>query len=301
MQSEAAKYVKCPDRALTVLSNVHKDHQMCHEIKPKWGKGGRSHNTSLSNVPPSLPSPSLPLLSARDMCTLSTSRHFQLGSADARTAASLPFPLFFTPLIILLSPLLHTASIHPPLYFPLPSLYPVILPRTFSPQADRKGRSCWRERACVISGCTWAKGELLIQPGKSTLQKRPAKGQTFISSGGEERGISQRQTKGVRHEQGLELGIGTQTMPGSVVLLLLSLLVLSTGSDARRIRKRGLNHKVRPLITFNSWLLDFTIGALLQLSHGEGSFVAEVRGAQVDLGQRPGCRLTHHPYTLNVL
>lgn len=35
-------------------------------------------------------------------------------------------------------------------------------------------------------------------------------------------------------------------MPGSVVLLLLSLLVLSTGSDARRIRKRGLNHKVGP-------------------------------------------------------
>ncbi|XP_019749876.1 WAP four-disulfide core domain protein 1-like isoform X2 [Hippocampus comes] len=32
------------------------------------------------------------------------------------------------------------------------------------------------------------------------------------------------------------------TMPGSLVLLL-SLLVLSTGSDARRIRKRGLNQK----------------------------------------------------------
>lgn len=36
------------------------------------------------------------------------------------------------------------------------------------------------------------------------------------------------------------------TVPGCVVpLLLVSLLVLSTGSDARRIRKRGLNHKVR--------------------------------------------------------
>lgn len=54
----------------------------------------------------------------------------------------------------------------------------------------------------------------------------------------------------MRHEKGLELGIGTQTMPGSVLLLLLlSLLVLSTGSDARRIRKRGLNHKVRLLIS----------------------------------------------------
>lgn len=152
MQSEATKYVKCPDRALTALSNVHKDHQMCHEIKPKWGQGGGL--TTLASLTFSPPSPSLPLLSARDMCTLSASRHFQLGSADARTAVSLPFPPFFTPLIILLSLLLHTASIHPLLYFPLPSLYPVILPRTFFPQADRKGRSCWRERACAISGCT---------------------------------------------------------------------------------------------------------------------------------------------------
>lgn len=35
-------------------------------------------------------------------------------------------------------------------------------------------------------------------------------------------------------------------MPGcAVLLLLLFLVVLPTGSDARRIRKRGLNHKVR--------------------------------------------------------
>lgn len=33
-------------------------------------------------------------------------------------------------------------------------------------------------------------------------------------------------------------------MPGCAVLLL-SLVVLSMGSNARRIRKRGLNHKVR--------------------------------------------------------
>lgn len=33
-------------------------------------------------------------------------------------------------------------------------------------------------------------------------------------------------------------------MPGSVLLLLSLLVLLSTGSDARRIRKRGLNHKV---------------------------------------------------------
>lgn len=35
-----------------------------------------------------------------------------------------------------------------------------------------------------------------------------------------------------------------QTMPGCAVLLL-SLVVLSMGSNARRIKKRGLNHKVR--------------------------------------------------------
>lgn len=34
-------------------------------------------------------------------------------------------------------------------------------------------------------------------------------------------------------------------MQDSVALLLLSLLVLSTGSESKRIRKRGLNHKVR--------------------------------------------------------
>lgn len=59
----------------------------------------------------------------------------------------------------------------------------------------------------------------------------------------------------MRYRESLELGFRTQTMPGSVVLLL-SLLVLSTGSDARRIRKRGLNHKVglltSPLTLFMS-------------------------------------------------
>ncbi|XP_068459512.1 WAP four-disulfide core domain protein 1 [Clinocottus analis] len=64
-------------------------------------------------------------------------------------------------------------------------------------------------------------------------------------------GIPQRQGKGgeerERRGTSLELGCRTQTMSGSVVLLLLllllSLLALSTGSDTRRIRKRGLNQK----------------------------------------------------------
>lgn len=48
--------------------------------------------------------------------------------------------------------------------------------------------------------------------------------------------------EGGRHREPLECGC-RRTMPGSLVLLV-SLLVLTTGSDARRIRKRGLNQKV---------------------------------------------------------
>lgn len=109
----------------------------------------------------------------------------------------------------------------------------------------------------------------------------------------------------MRYRESSELGFRTQTMPGSVVLLL-SLLILSTGSDARRIRKRGLNHKVRlltsPLMLFMGVQLSsmyfrtyfrifsrklITVQYHLcyreLLSHHEGSFVAEVRGGQLDL------------------
>lgn len=43
-----------------------------------------------------------------------------------------------------------------PLLFPLPSILSVILLCTFSPSGGYKGRSCWRERACVISSRTGA-------------------------------------------------------------------------------------------------------------------------------------------------
>lgn len=95
-------------------------------------------------------------------------------------------------------------------------------------------------------------------------------------------------------------------MPGSVLLLLLvSLLILATGSDARRIRKRGLNHKVRLAFFFFSFPFYrdkvFTVQhCCRQLpSRHEGSFVAEVRGHQVDPGQPPGCKL--EPFSLTVL
>lgn len=86
------------------------------------------------------------------------------------------------------------------------------------------------------------------------------------------------------------------SVPGCAVLLLVSLLVLSTGSDARRIRKRGLNHKVKLVFFFFFAFLfaillpqSFTIGdCCRQLpSHHEGSFAAEVRGHRVDMGQPP--------------
>lgn len=101
----------------------------------------------------------------------------------------------------------------------------------------------------------------------------------------------------------------TQTMPGSL-LVLLSLLVLSTGSDARRIRKRGLNHKVGHITSpfyCTYECVYFSVSGLFRESFkvevGEssqhcstmsarlqggtlscqGSFVSEVRGVRVGL------------------
>lgn len=112
---------------------------------------------SLLLSPPSSQHPPFPPFSpslTRDMCTRCASRQFQLWATDARTAAISPFPSFCSPNYspFFSSPhCLHSFS----LYFPLPSFYSVILPCTFS-SGRYKGRSCWRERACVISGCTWA-------------------------------------------------------------------------------------------------------------------------------------------------
>lgn len=79
-------------------------------------------------------------------------------------------------------------------------------------------------------------------------------------------------------------------MPGCAVLLL-SLVVLSMGSDARRIRKRGLNHKVRlhprgaDSVSFQSRVVCLNVSeqwglcGAERLSHHRGTFVAEVRGS----------------------
>lgn len=113
-----------------MLSNLHKDHQMCYKMQR--GERGGLTLTALSNSPPSLLSP--PLLSSRDMCTCCASRQFQLSVTDAQTAAVSPFPSLL-PLTILL-PFLYCLY-SSPLYFPLLFLYSVILPVTF-PQPDIK-------------------------------------------------------------------------------------------------------------------------------------------------------------------
>lgn len=112
-----------------------------------------------------------------------------------------------------------------------------------------KGRSCWRERACVTSGCTWAPESYCSSwKGNSAEEPQPLK---YWNKREEEGVTPQAEREG-----------DTQTMSGSVVLLL-SLLLLFTGSDARRIRKRGLNHKVRllnsPLSLFFFTLLPFIL------------------------------------------
>lgn len=112
-----------------MLSNLHKDHQMCYKMQR--GAKGRSH-THCPLQQSSLLSP--PLLSSRDMCTRCASRQFQLSVTDAQTAAVSPFPSLL-PLTILL-PFLYCLY-SSPLYFPLLFLYSVILPVTF-PQPDIK-------------------------------------------------------------------------------------------------------------------------------------------------------------------
>lgn len=122
------------------------------------GGGGLTH-PALSNALPSLlspPSPALltPPLSQRHVRTLCQQRVSALSKLMHRQLLFLPFPSFCSPHC---SPFvsslhrLHSST----LYFPLPSLYSVTLHCTFS-SGRYKGRSCWRERACVISGCTWA-------------------------------------------------------------------------------------------------------------------------------------------------
>lgn len=92
-----------------------------------------------------LQSPPPPAISRRGMCVHCAGRHSQL----CKDGCCLSFPV----LSLFSSPhCLHSF----PLLFPLPSILSVILRCTFSPSGGYKGRSCWRERACVISGRAWA-------------------------------------------------------------------------------------------------------------------------------------------------
>lgn len=142
----------CPNRTLTQLLQTHIKITRCTARSNK-GARGRSHSHCpllRSPLPPFTPftSPSLPEASAR------------VVSADSYNSEQLmqgqllffPSPPFCSPNCSPFNsslPCLHSS----PLYFPLPSLYPVILLCTFS-SGGYKGRSCQRERACVISGCT---------------------------------------------------------------------------------------------------------------------------------------------------
>lgn len=112
-----------------MLSNLHKDHQMCYKMQR--GAKGRSHThcpLQQSSLPP-FTSPSLFQRHVHTLC-----QQFQLSVTDAQTAAVSPFPSLL-PLTILL-PFLYCLY-SSPLYFPLLFLYSVILPVTF-PQPDIK-------------------------------------------------------------------------------------------------------------------------------------------------------------------
>lgn len=77
-----------------------------------------------------------------------------------------------------------------------------------------------------------------------------------------------------------------------LLLLLLSLLVLSTGSDARRIRKRGLNHKVGLLtspLTFVSLHVWVCVASLLYLLV---SRLFSEKQKSVEVGERSQCYST---------
>lgn len=82
----------------------------------------------------------------------------------------------------------------------------------------------------------------MLRLGKARLP-RSHKGLDFRADHGKEEEEEEicREAKRRSHRK---LVFRAHTMPGCAVLLLF-LMVLPMGSDARRIRKRGLNHKVR--------------------------------------------------------
>lgn len=147
------------------------------------GKGEVSHTLpSLKLSPPSFhhhPSPLLsPPLSQRHVRMLCHQTVWALSNWCTVSCCFLPSPFFCSPNYSPLVSSLHCLH-SSPLYFPLPSLYSFILSCTFS-SGGYKGRSCWRERACVISGCTWAT-ESYCFSWKSNITEDPqtSKGQTL--------------------------------------------------------------------------------------------------------------------------
>lgn len=236
---------------------------MCCEMQ-QGGKG----EVSLALPSPSLhPNSSLPLYSPPTPPHLSQ-RHVHPSCQQTLSALSnwCKDSCCFSPPLLLLPLLFSFRSFPTLLPFILPSelspflcLSSVILPCTFS-SGGYKGRSCWRERACVISSCTWAP-ESYCLICKETSQTR--KGKTLCSKERKDCLQAEREEIEGRRRESVGVGFGTRTMLGSVVLLL-SLLVLSTGSDARRIRKRGLNHKVG-LQTSSLRLFFFLMGAWLHI------------------------------------
>lgn len=169
----------------TSLSNLHKDHQMCYKMQ-RGAKGEVSHSLPSPTVPPSRLSP--PLLSSRDMCTRCASRHFQLSATDAQTAAVSPFPSSLPALAISLPftilPLFISSALSPS--------FPLLChsARHFS-SAGYKGRSCCRERACVIFGCTSTQSCCFSWRGNATEDLRTPIGptQNTFQEEGEEEGI----------------------------------------------------------------------------------------------------------------
>lgn len=81
---------------------------------------------------------------------------------------------------------------------------------------------------------------IIAPAGKGKAAEEPQRSGFWSGTGGGGGVDLQRGNRGRRRK----LVFRARTMPGCAALLLF-LVVLPMGSDARRIRKRGLNHKVR--------------------------------------------------------
>lgn len=145
-----------------MLSNLHKDHQMCYKMQR--GAKGRSH-THCPLQQSSLPPFTSPSLFQRHVHTLCQQTVSALGNW-CTDCCCFSLPLF-------------TPPNNSPSFPVLPLFIPSVLSSTFSllchsarhfSSAGYKGRTCWRESACVISGCTWAP-RVVASAGKATNQR----------------------------------------------------------------------------------------------------------------------------------